>query len=182
MAIEKKLATYSEYERFASEHPHRRFALLHGEIIEVSPSRPHSRIASFLHGILFIFHQDYGKGELHIELRYKMPDDDYNALIPDISFIEDPTGLPEDTQPVPRMPDFAIEVKSPDNSYQEQREKAAYYIANGSRLVWLVFPERRQVEIYRPDTPIVTLGIEDTLAGGDVLPGFSLPVRDIFPD
>ncbi len=182
MAVKKHLATYSEYDQLVSAYPDRRFALLHGEIIEVSPSRPHSRIASFLHGQLFIFHQGYHVGELHIELRYKIPNDDHNAMIPDLSFIEDPTGLGEDTRPIPRMPDFAVEIKSPDNSYQEQRAKAAYYISNGSRLVWLVFPERRQIEVYRPDSPVEILGINGVLDGGDVLPGFTLPVSDVFPE
>jgi Uma2 family endonuclease len=62
------------------------------------------------------------------------------------------------------------------------RDTAAYYLANGSRLVWLVYPNYRLIEVYRPDADIVILGEEDTLTGGDVLPGFELPVREVFAD
>ncbi len=60
------------------------------------------------------------------------------------------------------------------------REKAAYYIANGSRMVWLLYPEKRLIEIFQPAADIQILTEADTLNGGDVLPGFMLPVRDAF--
>ena len=60
------------------------------------------------------------------------------------------------------------------------RRKAEYYLQNGSQLVWLVFPDNRQVEVYVPDADVVTLGETDTLDGGAVLPGFTLRVADIF--
>jgi Uma2 family endonuclease len=82
---------------------------------------------------------------------------------------------------VPEMPDLAVEVKSPDDSLKLLRDKAHYYLANGTRLVWLVIPEKRLVEVYTPDDEQI-LTEEDTLSGEDVLPGFTLPVRDIFAD
>ncbi len=81
---------------------------------------------------------------------------------------------------VPRFPDLAVEVKSPGDSYRQMREKAAYYLANGTKLVWLVYPEKRLVEVYRADGDIQILTGDDTLDGGDVLPGFSMTVSDIF--
>ena len=48
------------------------------------------------------------------------------------------------------------------------------------RLVWLVEPKHQRVTVYLPDRSTRTLGIADTLDGGDVLPGFSLPLADIF--
>jgi Uma2 family endonuclease len=81
---------------------------------------------------------------------------------------------------VPQMPDLAVEVKSPSNTYLQLREKAIYYLKNGARLVWLVFPERQQIEIHTHDAPITTLGIGDTLDGGEVLPGFAMSVADVF--
>ena len=80
------------------------------------------------------------------------------------------------------MPDLAIEIKSPDDTIQEMRDTAAYYLANGSRLVWLVYPNYRLIEVYRLGADIQILGEEDTLTGGDVLPGFELPVREVFAD
>jgi len=79
----------------------------------------------------------------------------------------------------PFMPDLAVEIKSPDNTITDMRDKAHYYLAHGSRLVWLVFPEKKIVEVYSNNEEQI-LKEEDALTGGDVLPGFSLAVRDVF--
>lgn len=68
--------------------------------------------------------------------------------------------------------------KSPGNTYAELREKARYYLAHGSRMVWLVYPEKREIEVHT--TEVIPLQATDTLTGGEVLPGFSAPVADIF--
>ena len=81
------------------------------------------------------------------------------------------------------MPDLAVEVQSPDDYPKEMREKAAYYLANGSRMVWLIFTGKRsrRIEIHRRDQPVQTLNIDDILDGGDVLPDFKVVVKDLFP-
>jgi Uma2 family endonuclease len=61
------------------------------------------------------------------------------------------------------------------------REKARYYLAHGTRLVWLVIPEKWLIEVYAPDDEQVLDG-NDTLTGREVLPDFTLPVRDVFAD
>ncbi|MEO8610852.1 MAG: Uma2 family endonuclease [Chloroflexota bacterium] len=78
------------------------------------------------------------------------------------------------------MPDFAVEIKSPDDSLPDMRKKAVYYLAHGSQLVWLVYTERRLVIVLTPDSEDI-LGENDTLEGGTVFPGLALPVKDIFP-
>jgi Uma2 family endonuclease len=80
---------------------------------------------------------------------------------------------------MPVMPDVIAEVKSPTDHYDEMREKARFYVANGARLVWLVFPAPQIVEVYRPNEPSDILTINDALDGFDVLPGFSVPIREI---
>lgn len=79
-----------------------------------------------------------------------------------------------------RMPDIAVEVKSPSKTNIGLRNKAAYYIEQGSRMVWLIYPAKQLVEVYRPDRDLEILTMNDVLDGADVLPGFSLPVKDIF--
>ena len=54
------------------------------------------------------------------------------------------------------------------------------YLAQGARLGWLIDPERRTAEIYRPGTPPEVLHYPSTLSGEDVLPGFVLDVKAIF--
>jgi Uma2 family endonuclease len=81
---------------------------------------------------------------------------------------------------VPRMPDLAVEVKSPDDKFKVMREKAEYYLANGTRIVWLIYPHERLVEVFRPNVDSEILNETHELNGGDVLPGFTLAIRDLF--
>ena len=79
-------------------------------------------------------------------------------------------------------PDLAVEVISPtDETYDTDRKLLDYETA-GVRLIWVVHPVRRSVQVIDRDAGTeVTLREGDTLAGGSVLPGFTLPVADIFP-
>ena len=68
-------------------------------------------------------------------------------------------------------------------SIEEQsalRRKLANYLAAGT-LVWIVDPSTRMVEVYPPGQPAQTVGEGGALSGGAVLPGLSIPVKDIFP-
>lgn len=49
-------------------------------------------------------------------------------------------------------------------------------------MVWLVYPEAKEVEVYRPGQPVQIISAAGTLDGGEVLPGFTLAVKDIFPE
>ena len=51
---------------------------------------------------------------------------------------------------------------------------------NGTRLLWLVYPDTRLIDVYRPNQPTLTLKPADTLDGGDVLPGFTASLAAIF--
>ena len=78
------------------------------------------------------------------------------------------------------VPDLVVEVRSPNNSLRETREKALMWLNFGVHLVWVAHPENRTVDVYDAEGSILTLTEDDNLDGGDVLPGFSCPVRDIF--
>ena len=77
-------------------------------------------------------------------------------------------------------PDLVVEVASPSDSRREVHDKAHMWLNHGVRLVWVVQPETRSVDVYRPDEAIVTLGEQDGLDGLDVLPGFTCDVSAIF--
>ena len=78
------------------------------------------------------------------------------------------------------VPDLVVEVRSPSNSLREVHEKALMWQSFGVRLVWVPHTNTRTVDVYDADGSIMTLAENDNLDGGDVLPGFSCPVRDIF--
>jgi Uma2 family endonuclease len=77
-------------------------------------------------------------------------------------------------------PDLAVEVISPSSSMSSVAEKTRDYLAAGARLVWNVDPERATVTVHARDRRPAVLAGEDRLEGGDVLPGFSIPVRRLF--
>ena len=78
------------------------------------------------------------------------------------------------------IPDLVVEIASPSDRPSQIRGKAQMWISYGVPLVWVVYPNTRTVDTYPSDGPVVTLGEDDTLDGGDVLPGFTCTVRDIF--
>ena len=78
------------------------------------------------------------------------------------------------------IPDLVVEIVSPSDSWQEVREKARMWLDFGVLLVWVGYPSRREVEAFSIGGVAVTLTEDDTLDGGDVLPGFSCRVSEIF--
>jgi Uma2 family endonuclease len=80
----------------------------------------------------------------------------------------------------PGAPDLAVEVVSPHDRYMEIDAKVAEWLAHGTRMVLVVNPRRRVVAVYRPQRALRELTEIDTLDGEDVVPGWMLPVREIF--
>ena len=80
----------------------------------------------------------------------------------------------------PGAPDLAVEVISPGDSYSEVNEKVAMWLAHGTEEVWVADPRRQTVQVFRKGTE-VTLNKDDEIDGGDLLPGFRLPLGKIFP-
>jgi Uma2 family endonuclease len=83
---------------------------------------------------------------------------------------------------VPMAPDLAAEVLSPSDRIADALAKVAMYLQAGTALVWLVNPATRTVVVFRSEMDPVTLGASDILDGGDILPGFSVSVSEIFAD
>ena len=71
-------------------------------------------------------------------------------------------------------PELIVEVLSPDDRWYDINNKLAEYFNIGVRIVWIADPQHRQVHVYRSLTEMEILGVEDTLSGGEVLPGFPI--------
>ncbi len=109
------------------------------------------------------------------------------GLVPDVGYCaaEKRALITDRRKPIPFAPDLAIEVASPDQGPGAMAAKARTYLDGGTRLVWVAWPARQQVDVWRhdhPSGPAMTLGAGDALDGEDVVPGFSLPVADVFAD
>ena len=106
------------------------------------------------------------------------------VVVPDVAFVRW-DRLPGRTRPdryIPVAPDLAVEVISPSDGPGDIAKKMARYARAGVPLVWWVHPKRRTVTVYRDGQRIAELGEGDELDGGDVLPGFRLPVAEIFAE
>jgi Uma2 family endonuclease len=86
-------------------------------------------------------------------------------------------------EPIPSLaPVLAIEVLSGSNTPAEMQRKRGEYFASGTRLVWEVDPEERTVCIYSSDGAVTRLDASQTIDGGEVLPGFSLKLSELFAE
>jgi Uma2 family endonuclease len=80
----------------------------------------------------------------------------------------------------PGAPDVAVEVISPSDRYTDVEDKVVEWLEAGSRMVIVVNPRQRAVTVYHARTDVVRLTEEDTLEGGEVVPGWQLPMREVF--
>jgi Uma2 family endonuclease len=109
------------------------------------------------------------------------------GLVPDVGFYraERRPLVRDRCKPIPFAPDLAVEVASPDQRPDELAAKARFYLRGGTRLVWVIWPSTKHIDVWRsgqPDGPQTTRNTSETLDGEDVVPGFSYPVAAIFAD
>lgn len=79
----------------------------------------------------------------------------------------------------PIVPDFVLELRSDDQNLNELREKMNEYMDCGCRLGWLVDPQHRRTYVYSANGDIQTLSFDDTLSGGEVMPGLEVKMGEV---
>ena len=101
---------------------------------------------------------------------------------PDVAFFSTEKVPPDErvTGYAEVAPDLVVEIVSPTDRLVAVNDKALMWLRYGVRLVWVVRPEERLVDVHRDGHPAVTLDESGALDGLDVLPGFSCPVREVF--
>jgi Uma2 family endonuclease len=162
-----------------------RYELIEGELLTMAPAgNEHGFVAGAVFGKVFMYLQttDIGVG-LAAETGFYTRGDKSTVRTPDYAFLthqkipED--GLPKGFSDI--VPDLVAEVVSPNDSASYVEQKTLEWLAFGVRLVWVIYPDSQRVHVYQQGerNPVI-LTAEDTLTGGDVLPGFKLPVRNLF--
>jgi Uma2 family endonuclease len=183
MAVQAKRYTADEFWELSQQND-RRIELHDGVIVEMAASSAKPGIvASRLNRLIDTFVDEHKLGYVvTAEGGFELSPG--NVVAPDVTFVskERVPQLPD--RYFKLAPDLAVEVVSPTDSVKQVLRKAAQYIVAGSRLVWIFFPDDRTVTMCRPSESgginIQEISEEDTLSGGDVLPGFSVKVKDIF--
>lgn len=187
MTTREVLITAEEFFEIAEnpENESRLLELHDGEIVEMpSPDLLHNMVVMLISGAFWDFLKEHPVG-------YVFGDNtDYilsRGLVykPDVSVVAK-ERLPVLTKRFKGAPDIAVEVVSPSNYEPEMIEKVENYIRYGSRMVLLMYPLKKTIRVCRPQEDgtvnIRALKAEDWLDGEDVLPGFRVQVKTLFPD
>ena len=161
-----------------------RYELVRGELRKMSPAgHRHGRIALNLTTPLDQFVRANQLGAVYAaETGFKLTADPDVVRAPDVAFIrrDRVEAVGETGGFWPGAPDLAAEVLSPGETSGEVEDKIADWLDAGTRLVVVVDPENQTVTLYRSHKDVRVLTIDDVLEGGEVVPDWTLPVRDIF--
>nr|WP_318729017.1 Uma2 family endonuclease [Roseofilum sp. Guam] len=160
------------------------YEIVNGELIDMGNSGAlHGNIAIILSSALFAVVNTQKLGALFdSSTAFKMKNG--NRRSPDISFfakerLQGMTELPSGF--LEGAPDLVVEVLSPGNTVEEIHDKLVEYFENGTRLAWIIHPSEHYVLVYRSaQEPDRLLKSVDALDGEEVIPGFTLPVADLF--
>ena len=162
-----------------------RYELVRGELRKMAPAgRVHGKRGNRVNYSLSAHVYENDLGETYLaETGFHLETDPDHVLAPDVAFVrkerEDAIGGDSDGYFF-GPPDLAVEVISPTDRYTEVEAKVKEWFAGGTLMVIVVNPRNRTVRVYRSLADSDLLTEDDTLNGGDVVPGWRLPVADIF--
>lgn len=161
-----------------------RYELVGGELRKMTPAgNVHGRIAMNVGTSLNNHVKAYDLGAVYAaETGFKLAGNPDTVRAPDVAFVSQARieAVGEVEGYWPGAPDLAVEVISPGDSYVEVEEKVSDWLEAGTKMVVVVNPRRRSATVHRSPTGITVLAEADDLDGDDVVPGFRLPVREIF--
>lgn len=163
-----------------------RYELVRGELLTMPPAGlHHGEYASNIHGPLAVYARANNLGQTYIAgAGFLLGSDPDTVRVPDLSFIRRARleALRDVAGFCPGPPDLAVEVVSPSDRLAAVQEKVDQWLAAGAGMVVVVNPRpnARTVTVHQPGQAPLTLTEADTLDGGEVVPGWQLPVREIF--
>jgi Uma2 family endonuclease len=180
MVAREKPLTMEDFKAFVArpENSDRLFEFINGEIIEVTPGR--TRYSEY-HDIIVSAVRPFCR-EHNLPCHTCTADGAFtilgNTIAPDFAYKRTPMS---DDYPDPVPPLWVVEIISPTDKAPEIRAKRLIYQQAGI-LLWEMYPQEQSVDVYTPGQLMRTVNLSQTLDGGDVLPGFTLPVNEIFKD
>ena len=160
-----------------------RYELIKGELKRMAPAGyEHGTLAAVFTGFLVVYVRTQKLGTVTAaETGFKLATNPDTVRAPDVAFVSQKRL--DEAGPVkgywPGAPDLAVEVVSPGDLYTEVSEKVAGWLEAGSKMVVVVNPRNQQVLVHLP-AEVKVLGADDILKGGEVVPGWELPVGELF--
>ena len=182
MATKSKLVTAEELLDLPEDGY--RYELIRGELIQMAPAgAQHGKIAAIALAGLLNHVRANGLGEAYAAATgFLIGADPDHVRAPDAAFVWQERVATAGEVPgfFPGAPDLAIEVISPNDRFSDVEEKVGDWLDAGTALVVLVNPRNRTAILRRPVQSPVILTQQDTLDGGEVVPGWRLPVGELF--
>lgn len=171
MFIQREM-TPEAFLTFADQHPDKRFDFIDGEIVEIWPTPVRGRLQAILATALENLAEINITQVAYLNVLHVLSGE---MFLPDVCI-----NVASSADYLTTPPLFVVEIRSDSQTRESQRRKMRTYIKHGAKMGVLVLPSEA-VEVYRPDQDVLVLAAEDTLDGGDVLPGFKLPLNRILP-
>ncbi len=174
--------TIEEFERMSDEDEYHH-ELVRGWLVrEPPPKELHGSVQARVAHHLLDFVERNRLGLVVTESGYALSEQQQTVRGPDVAFVAAARleGGPLEEHFRRGAPDLAVEILSPSNRRAEVAEKVTEYLAAGARAVWVVDPRKRSVTVHRAGADPRVYAADEDLDGGDVLPGFRLPLSKLF--
>jgi Uma2 family endonuclease len=162
------------------------YEVVDGQIVEKRMGARESEIATILGAFLFQFARANRLGRALVEFMFRIDAEKDLKRRPDVAFVSS-SRWPYHRR-IPKVsvwdmvPDLAIEVISESNSAYEVQNKLHEYFDAGVKSVWVIYPDQAEVYVYSAPKQVQIVGLGQELDGGDLIPGFRLPVAALFED
>jgi len=180
MPVEEKLMTADEFFQSPLSATHE---LIEGKAVFVAPvGFEHGDSAVDIAGYLRAFVRQRKLGSVVVEVGFVLRRSPDVVRAPDIAFVES-SRVPEGRQRkkfVEGAPTLAVEIVSPGDLWSEVEDKVNLYLEAGSAAVWIVEPDAQTVTVRTVDAAPRVWRRNEILQGGAVLPGFELPLAELF--
>jgi len=176
----RTLLTVEQFEQL-SEEEHYRYELDHGELVEVAcATYEHNEIRGVLEHALRAFLAAHRVGRVIAEQEFRLVGDTVRR--PDVAFLraEVASRIDKSKSILDVVPDLVAEIVSPNDTAQQLMRKVDQLLAAGCRSVWVIYPAERKVHAYGQNDQVQVLGAGKNLEVPELLPGFSLPVAQLF--
>ena len=180
MTATEKLITAEELAR--TSIPDKQVELIRGRlVVREPPSTHHGAVAGNLAFELSVCVREKKLGQVFPQdTGFKIASDPDTVRGPDVAFVskERLDRIPEEGY-ADLAPDLVVEVISPSDRPGEVLAKIGEWLDAGARCAWIIDPRRREARVFHADASVSIIGEDDSLDGGDVLPGFSCPLRAV---
>ncbi len=176
MPLEQRTdVTVDELEKLSLPYP---AELYDGKVVFKMPNFAHAIIQNNVGGEIRNYLKTNPIGIVGGDANFRLwPERNRESRAPDVSFILK-DRVPENLHRyLPIAPDLAVEILSPDDSFEHMMEKVDEYLSQGVKIVWIIITRTREVLVC---TAQGKYSVRDTLTAPELLPGFELPVKDIF--